>query len=448
MGPCIEFSLEIPQILSLTVFLLSISLIISRRLEESHAALLGVALILILGVADLYKAFSTYVDWNVISILLGMWMISFYMSDSGLIDLLIRYMVKRTNNIYAIVIYLNLLAGLITMFVDNVLVVLLLVPIAMRLLRLAGVDPAKPSIMIALSANFMGTALLLGDLPPQLLHVIFGAEFIDFIFMQGRPASFPILTISFIITIILSSRILLRELSRRRVNVEILSSEWSRVYDKRYVATSLISFISVIILMALRRSISDLVGYDIKLGVFPLLIATLVAVYLVASKRVSFEKVVEEGIDLNAILFYIGLFILVGSLEETGLLDILARELTPLLSSTLYVGYTVVYWISASIVAFVEHDAYILIMLKTFKHLYIDGVLNNPWPYNWALLFSGTLGSNYTAAGAPALYVAFRLLERDLSRRLTLREIYATTVTYSTISLVACYLISVVVWGF
>ena len=52
--------------------------------------------------------------------------------------------------------------------------------------------------MIGFSANFMGTALLLGDLPPQMLHSVAGAEFFDFIWQHGRPSSFPILMVTFI----------------------------------------------------------------------------------------------------------------------------------------------------------------------------------------------------------------------------------------------------------
>lgn len=430
--------------MSIAVFVLSVSLIVSRRLEESHAALLGASILLLLGVMDLYKAFEHYVDWNIVSILLGMWMISYFMSDSGLVEYMTHKILSRIGSVFTVSLVVNILAGITTMFVDNVLVVLLFVPLIVRVLMSTGLDPVKTAITVALSANFMGTALLLGDLPPQLLHVIFGAEFRDFIWMMGRPAAFPILLASFIPTVYITLWVLQRgSVSGTRLS---LSREEGRVYDKTYMAVAAASFVVAIVLMSLRKEISGLLGYEIRLGVFPLVVATVTGVVLVAMKKVSFERVVEEGIDLNAVLFYIALFILVGSLEETGVLERLAETLSPLVLAPV-IGYIVLYWVSAAIVAFVEHDAYILLMLKTLKYLYTEGILRDPWPLNWALLFSGTLGSNYTAAGAPALYVAFRIIERETNKRISPREIYSTTVLYSTVSLVICFVISYLVWG-
>jgi Na+/H+ antiporter NhaD/arsenite permease-like protein len=94
-------------------------------------------------------------------------------------------------------------------------------------------------------------------------------------------------------------------------------------------------------------------------------------------------------------------------------------------------------------VAFVEHDAYILVMLKSIK----DAGIENLWPFAWSLLWSGTLGSNYTAAGAPALYVAFRILERETGAKLKAKEIYRVTALYSTTNLLITYAISTPVWA-
>ncbi|MGC9009836.1 MAG: SLC13 family permease [Sulfolobales archaeon] len=432
------------QILSITIFILTVSLIVSRKLEESHAGLIGASLILILGVMDLYEAFGHYVDWNIISILLGMWMLSFFLTDSGAVEFIVHRISRSIKSVFGIVFVMNFLAGIVTMFVDNVLVVLLFVPLILKLAKEFGFDPVRSGIMVALSANFMGTALLLGDLPPQLLHVVFGAEFPDFIWMMNRPSSFIVLSLTFIPTLIIVSKILLRETGKTLPRERFMEESISRV-DKIYVIIALISFLTVIALMSLRKTISDLVGYNIRLGVFPLLVASVTAVILVSLRKTSFEKVVDEGIDLNAILFYITLFILVGSLEKTGVLDIIAGALAPA-TATISLGYTLIYWVSAAISSVVEHDAYILVMLKTLKLLYDNGSLHNPWPFNWALLWAGTLGSNFTAAGAPALYVAFRLIEKDLGRKILPKEIYRVTVLYTLVSLGICYLISYMIW--
>ncbi len=99
-----------------------------------------------------------------------------------------------------LVMILSMLAGVISMFVDNVVTILMMAPVALPLARALKIPAVPLVLMIGFSANFMGTALLLGDLPPQMLHSVSGAEFRDFIWQHGRPSSFPILMVTFIIT--------------------------------------------------------------------------------------------------------------------------------------------------------------------------------------------------------------------------------------------------------
>ena len=94
-----------------------------------------------------------------------------------------------------------MLTGLLSMFIDNVVCILMMAPVALPLARALGIPATPLVLMIGFSANFMGTALLLGDLPPQMLHSVAGAEFFDFIWQHGRPSSFPILMVAFVITL-------------------------------------------------------------------------------------------------------------------------------------------------------------------------------------------------------------------------------------------------------
>ena len=100
-----------------------------------------------------------------------------------------------------LVIILTFLAGFISMFVDNVVTILMMAPVALPLARALKLPAVPVMLMIGFGANFMGTALIIGDLPPQMLHSVAGAEFFDFIWHKGRPSSFPILMVTFLITL-------------------------------------------------------------------------------------------------------------------------------------------------------------------------------------------------------------------------------------------------------
>jgi Na+/H+ antiporter NhaD/arsenite permease-like protein len=96
-------------------------------------------------------------------------------------------------------------------------------------------------------------------------------------------------------------------------------------------------------------------------------------------------------------------------------------------------------------VGVVEHDAYILAMLYVIKDLgETQGM--NPWPLYWMLLWAGTLGSNLTIAGAPALFVAKNLGEKEDQRKVGLKEFLSITAPYVIISLLACYVPAMLIW--
>ena len=100
------------------------------------------------------------------------------------------------------VITLATLAGVISLFVDNVVVILMMAPVALPLARALKIPVTPLILMIGFASNFMGSAMLLGDLPPQMLHSVAGAEFMDFFYHSGRMSSFPILMITFAITLV------------------------------------------------------------------------------------------------------------------------------------------------------------------------------------------------------------------------------------------------------
>ena len=100
-----------------------------------------------------------------------------------------------------LVMILSMLSGIISLVVDNVVVILMMAPVAIPIVRHLKMPLAPVILMIGFSSNFMGTALLLGDLPPQMLHSVSGIEFMEFVWQDGRPSSFPILMVVFVLTL-------------------------------------------------------------------------------------------------------------------------------------------------------------------------------------------------------------------------------------------------------
>jgi Na+/H+ antiporter NhaD/arsenite permease-like protein len=157
----------------------------------------------------------------------------------------------------------------------------------------------------------------------------------------------------------------------------------------------------------------------------------------------SFEHIVQE-LDWRAVFFYIALFALVGGLEKTHILDMMANALKPMFAQNYALGATILYWATIPIVGIVEHDAYILTFLNTIKELGAQGI--PPWPLWWVVLWSGTLGSNLTVAGAPALYVALRIAEKEEDRKVSLREFLSWSLPFCMVSSLVCYVLAMLIW--
>ena len=427
------------QWLTLAVFAITILAVITNIIDATLAALIGVAVMCWLGIMTEVDAFK-YVDWNVMAILVGIWIIAGYFGKSGVPSWLSIQALKLSGGRPGfLVLILTFLAGVISMFVDNVVTILMMAPVALPLARALNLKPVPVILMIGFGANFMGTALLIGDLPPQMLHSVAGAEFFDFFWQHGRPSSFPILMVTFVLTLAAMWAYGFR--GHSRVSDLTALDVKASIPNPLFATIVVVWFVGTVIAMSMREYIGVQLGFIALSGAL-----SLVLVLAVLGDRVktsNFEEVLQE-LDWRAIFFYIALFALVGGLEKSHILDQLADALRPIFIENYALGATLLYWMTVPIVGIVEHDAYILTFLHTIKDMAHGGI--EPWPLWWMLVWSGTLGSNLTVAGAPALYVALSLGEKEEGRKVSLREFLAWSVPFTLVCSVICYVLGMLIW--
>jgi Na+/H+ antiporter NhaD/arsenite permease-like protein len=426
--------------ISMAIFLLTIVAVISNVIDSTVAALIGVTAMVWVGVMSEVDAFGM-VDWNVMAILVSVWIIASYFGRTGVPSWLsVQALHLSGGRPGWLVIILSVLAGSISMFVDNVVVILMMAPVALPLARALKLPVTPLVLMIGFAANFMGSAMLLGDLPPQMLHSVAGAEFMDFFWHQGRPSSFPILIVTFVATLGAMYVYGFRGYGRQAVELDRLGIE-TRIPNKLFATVVVGWFLLTVLGMAMRQLLGVSLGFIAMSGA-----VTLVLLLELLGDRVrapSFERVLSE-LDWRAIFFYIALFALVGGLERMDVLNLLAHKLRPVFAEDYALGATLMYWITVPIVGIVEHDAYILTFLHTIKDLQKDGV--EPWPLWWMLLWSGTLGSNLTVAGAPALYAALNICQHVEGRKVSLREFLAWSVPFTLVAAAVCYGLGMLIW--
>jgi Na+/H+ antiporter NhaD/arsenite permease-like protein len=434
---------------SALIFIVTVTLIITRKFSTVGFSLLGVIAMVVAGVMTDVEAFK-FVDVHLLVILVSIWIIAEYFGRTGIPEYLGDISLRWSRgNIPLFVTLVGVIAGFISMFVNNVVVVLMLAPVITSVNKSYGFKATGPILFIGLCSNFMGTALLLGDLPPQMLHSVTGIEFLGFVWQAGRPSSFPILTVVYLLVCYIFYLGFRRtELSRcvpnDRAKRELAGTKGHHIKDKRFAYIVCIVFVLTLFSMTLREHLGVKLGFISFVGSVALV---LVVEFLRGPLRMDAPDLefILSKIDWSAVTFYAALFALVGGLEHTGVLTIVGNWFIPYLKKGLLVGTTIVYWVTAPLVGFLEHDAYILTLLYIIRDLgETQGI--QVWPYYWAILWAGTLGSNLTIAGAPALYVAVTLGEKEDGEKFSLRQFFSYTVPYVVLSLVLCYIFMLLIW--
>jgi Na+/H+ antiporter NhaD/arsenite permease-like protein len=388
-----------------------------------------------------------FVDWNVILILLSIWIISGYFGKSGVPDFLAAIVLRMSKgNVAVFITAVGMLAGFVSMLIDNVVVVLMFAPVIFHACRRFNFSAFGPVLFVGLCANFMGTAMLLGDLPPQMLHSVSGIEFGGFLWHSGRPSSFFILLISYIITVGFFYWKFSRMYRGVKMDLSIMEEEkpLDHIKDKPFAIVVCLVFLLTILAMAFRPIFGYPLGFIAMWGAITLILFFEIFKKSFTLEMPNVEQVLSE-LDWRAIFFYVSLFALVGGLEHSGVIKLIANGITPLIQKSLIAGSSLLYWVTAPIVAIVEHDAYILTMLYVVRDLGTQQGIN-PWPLYWCLLWAGTLGSNLTVAGAPALFVAKNMGEKEDQRKVSLKEFFSFTFPYVIISLIFCYIPAMLIW--
>jgi Na+/H+ antiporter NhaD/arsenite permease-like protein len=400
-------------------------------IERALIGGVGVVLMVIIGIVTPYEAFKL-VDWNILAILTGLWIVSSYLTSAKMPEALISAVIKRTKSLNAAIFALIFSAGMVTMFVDNVLVVLLFCPIMLTICRALKVDPLLPTVMTGLAANFMGVGLMLGDITPQMLHTIAGAEFMDFVVFHGKPGSFFVLLSTFVIVLAIYSRSFLKldykgDLRPILTSIAEVSDE-----NRKLLKVSMLFFVVIIVLMALRKFLGAPLGAIALSGA--LVAACVIELLRKAGKLKEAPTFAEVlgGLEWRAILYYAFLFVLVGCIEKAGYIRAIAEGLRPFLTSV-QVGVPLLYWVSAGVASIVQFDAYNLTMFRTLADLGSTTGLN-VWPYFWSVAWASTLASNATIVSAPALYVTWTLIEKE-GYKITTKAFHSITVKFAMITL-------------
>jgi len=427
----------------LVLALLSVIVLTSsiRRIANyRHYVALGVAILAIfLGLLPLNKILN-YIDIDVIGLIIGMSIMTVFIELSGLAELTASIISKYVHRPSLVILSLSLTAGIISIALENVSVVLIMAPIAFTLASKLKVDPKILIIGIALASNLSGSATMIGDPQAIITAGYFKLAFGDFIVYNGKPSMF-FFTLAALILACISLTYMASTKYIDKGNTQIYSvMKVSNRIDKAFVFETVIFLSIKIILLTLRNEL----GIPLSLAAF-VAIAGLSTVRLIIHKDVdSVIKALKGGFEWRVALFLIGVFTIAGSFSEQGLANDLAMLISFVGGRDLFLITSALVWLSVIASAFIDNVPYIATMLPVVESLQrILGV--NPIVLAWALLLGATLGGNLTYIGASANVVAVRLLEKK-GFQTTFIEFIRLSVPFNTVSVLSGWLLYELTW--
>ncbi len=412
------------EILAVGLFVIVLAFIAFELAHRTVLALLGAAILVAFGVLGQEKAASEFVDWNTIGLLAGMMVIVVILEKTGVFEYLaIKSAQWGKARPGRILILLSLVTAFLSAFLDNVTTVILMVPVTFLIADALETSPIPFLLTQVMASNIGGTATLIGDPPNILIGSAADLSFMDFVVnlapvvLLTIPAALGVLYLMF-----------RKELSRSKDASEIIASmdAAGSIRDRVLLRKSLIVLGFVVLAFFLHGA----------LHLEAATIALLGAAALMLYARADVEEVLRE-VEWPTLLFFVGLFILVGGLEVTGFVGGIAELLTGVAPGASATTALVVIWGSGLASGVVDNIPFTATMIPVIKDLaeaegLSEAQTRSLW---WALALGADYGGNLTLIGASANVVVAGMSERA-GRRISFLKFLLYGIPVTLVSLV------------
>ncbi|HEY8140963.1 MAG TPA: ArsB/NhaD family transporter [Nitrososphaera sp.] len=346
------------------------------------------------------------IDFNTIGLLLGMMILVAILAESGVFQYVAIKAAKISKgDLWKLMLILCTFTAVVSMFIDNVTTVLLMVPVTIAVFRIFKVSPIPFILAQALASNVGGTATLIGDPPNIIIGSAANIDFNTFIAHMG-----PTVAISFVASLFLLKFFFKNDLKAHVQNLEQLMNEDEKTYlkDRNILKKSLAVLFGVIALFVAHGFLHIEVSIIALGGAAVLLVVT----------RANPEKVFHL-VDWPTLIFFTGLFIIVGVAAHSGMIDILSSAAISATGGEPWLTFVVIIWLSAIASAFVDNIPFTATMIPLIQSLNANPNIASLFgtfqvsPLWWALALGADFGGNGTLIGSSAGVVAAGLSEKN-----------------------------------
>lgn len=398
-----------PQIVATVILLVSYVILFTEKLNRAVVALLGASVMIFAGILTQKNAIEG-IDFNTISLLIGMMVIVNITEKSGLFQFVAIWGAKKVKaHPLGIMVVLTFVTAVFSAFLDNVTTVLLIVPVTFQITRKLEINPFPYLILEIFASNIGGTATLIGDPPNILIGSALKLSFLDFAY-NLTPAVIIVLLV-LIGTFVLIWHKSLITTERNRVAV-LNINEKDSITNPRLLVKSLIVLLMVIIGFIAAEHIGIANGVIALFGA-----ALLLGLYTAGNNNHERDENTENMlslVDWTTIFFFCGLFVIVHGLEVTGVLQILGQWFIELTEGSIKKSVFLILGSSAVLSSAIDNIPFVATMIPMLKTMEPTmGGREAMMPVWWALSLGACFGGNGTLIGASANVIVAGLAQRE-----------------------------------
>ncbi len=420
-----------PKIVALSVFIISYILFVIFSHKRTLVALLGGLLLILTQTLSLKEAFWA-INWNVMGIFVGTLIMADVFMQSRVPAYVAEIIVDKAKSTAWAILFICLLTGFISAFVENVATVLIVAPIALALAQKLKMNPTRMMIAIAISSNLQGVATLIGDPPSMLLAGFAKMNFGDFFFYKGKPSIFFAVELGASVSFFVLYFIFRKHKERAQlIRIEKVRS---------WVPTILL--VSLVVLLALSSFFDT--GFNYMAGIICMALGIIALIW---DKFINKTSIVSglKTLDWDTTFFLVGIFIIVGAISLTGWIGVMAHYLASLVGTNIFLGYTAIVFFSVILSAFVDNVPFLAAMLPV-AIIMSTKLQINPSLFLFGLLIGASLGGNITPIGASANIVACGLLKKE-GYPVKFTDFMKIGIPFTLAAVGASYLFVWLIWG-
>lgn len=409
-----------------TIFAITYAAIISERVNRTAAALIGATVMIMAGVLDQEQAFAA-IDLNVVFLLAGMMMIVAVVSRTGVFEWIgMRVLEMAGGRPLRAMLLLSLATAAASAVLDNVTTMVLIAPVVMAIAARMGISAVPLLISQALASNIGGVATLVGDPPNILIGSAAGLNFVDFLVNLAPVVLLILVAYAACLAWIFPSQ---RQAGATANSTSPETLEAATIQDPRLLAISG----GVLALVIVGFLLHGPLGYE------PATVALLGAAALMLVSKEEAQALLLE-VEWSTLFFFIGLFIVVGGLEQVGVLSDIGGRFTDIAGGQPLPSAMLILWMSGLASGIVDNIPYTAAMIPVVQEMNADlhGGGDVLW---WALALGAGLGGNLTIVGASANILAANLAGRA-GRPISFWEFfrYGAPVTLASMAIASAYL--------